>query len=165
MDENPTPGPAPAPPGQPAGGTDSNPTPPFIPNEIMSMIVNQLRLPIHGLPFRLFEREYKERRAALRNLCLTAKFLEVYARPLLYETVIFFPESETHNYNFGDVPSRLVPMILLIRTLLEKPGHCGWIKNIVYPSGFGQHKWFGLHHRNCAEAIYRWPFLSFDYPS
>ncbi|KAI1134428.1 hypothetical protein F5Y05DRAFT_236079 [Hypoxylon sp. FL0543] len=138
-------------PAQPAGRSDCNSinvgheqpparpiTPPFLPNDIMRMIVESLRLPIYGLPHTLLEHEFREKRETLRNLCLTARFLNTYARPLLYETVIFF---RVHTRDPKSPLASLEPTIFLIRTLLLKPDTCGFIKNMICPAGFGE-EWF-----------------------
>ncbi|KAI0831009.1 hypothetical protein F5Y06DRAFT_203552 [Hypoxylon sp. FL0890] len=165
----------PAPQGQSAGGTDNGAAnegreespshrahPRFLPNDIMRMIVENFRLPTHRLPRAIFEQEFKSRREVLRNLCLTAKFLNQYARPLLYETVAFFkvkPDGLRSPSIF------LAPIIYLIRTLLQRPDFCGFIKNMFCPIGFGKEKWFEPHEDRHALHLYRWPFLDYDYPS
>ncbi|KAI0097414.1 hypothetical protein F4776DRAFT_535184 [Hypoxylon sp. NC0597] len=149
MEQNP----APAQREQLAGAPDSNviterqeeppsssENPLFLPNEIMSMIVQRLRLPIHGLPHTIREEECLSKQRTLHSLCLTSKLFCEYATPLLYETIILFrnlqvvvPPSQT---------TRLHGMVLLIRTLLEKPDFCQLIKNIICPTGFGDEMWF-----------------------
>lgn len=109
---------------------------------------------------------FLETRKLLYNLCLTSKWAYQWARPLLYRTIIFLlnyrhgnsKSKLAHNRSYGDI----VTLVLLIRTLLEKPEIRGLIKNILCLTRLsGERWWRGQEHNH---DLRRWPFVMYNYP-
>ncbi|KAI0900197.1 hypothetical protein F4806DRAFT_493190 [Annulohypoxylon nitens] len=134
----------------------------FIPIEILILIIEHLRLPVYQVTDEAPPKGFLETRNTLYNLCLTAKFLLGYVRPLLYETIILYLDSKkTHNFRVGHQRS----LVRLIRTLVEDSDRfCPLIKNIILPSIISDHLWISPYHEYSIDVL-RWPFAAYDYPS
>ncbi|KAL7627749.1 hypothetical protein AAE478_001944 [Parahypoxylon ruwenzoriense] len=120
-----------------------------LPNELMISIMDSLRLPVDDDPGAVKPpASYLQNRETLRNLCLTSKFFDGLARPLLYEIITFFVDPD---YNFYDGPGHvdsakrygnLKSVVLLIRSLIEAPALRGLIKDILCPSKLEGEPWW-----------------------
>ncbi|KAI0387957.1 hypothetical protein F5Y04DRAFT_15178 [Hypomontagnella monticulosa] len=131
------------------GSTDDHQKPPskpkpsfYIPNEILLVIAEQLRLPHISTDTSRVPKDFLPKRAALYNLCLTSKTLETYARPLLYEIVVFYLDSEPSLWGSPEDFGGLRELMILVRTLLNRPDYCRYIKHIVCPAGLRYSKWW-----------------------
>ncbi|KAI1460271.1 hypothetical protein F4805DRAFT_388394 [Annulohypoxylon moriforme] len=132
----------------------------FIPNEILKMVIENLRLPVSDVTDGIAPKEFLTNRTTLYNLCLTASFLTKYARPLLYETIFLHLGPDYHEDERIGNPRT---MVRLIRTLLGDPSFCPLIKNIICPSDIASDSWLSRYHEY-SKDILRWPFVGFDYP-
>ncbi|KAI1093016.1 hypothetical protein F5B19DRAFT_171142 [Rostrohypoxylon terebratum] len=122
----------------------------FIPNEILFLVIERLRLPVSQVTDTAPPREFLANRNTLYNLCLTAKFLLEYARPLLYETIILYLDSNEEEYlRVGNRRS----LVRLVRTLLDKPDFCPLIKNILLPSNIAEPTWINPYHEYSLDVL------------
>ncbi|KAI2621459.1 hypothetical protein GGS26DRAFT_594475 [Hypomontagnella submonticulosa] len=121
----------------------SNPKPPLhIPNELLMSIIEHLQLPPVDVELAIIPEEFLQKRSALRNLCLASKKLGVYARPLLYQTVVFYLDSGHAPKDPVEAFGGLRELMLLVRTLITKPAYCSFINNIVCIAGLRCAKWW-----------------------
>lgn len=130
------------------------------------MIIESVELPISDVTTTKVPEDYLQTRNLLYNLCLTCKWVCMRARPLLYRTVIFSLDHRLgdemqiqRNRSHRDIQA----LVLLIRTLLEKPEIRGLVKNILCPSELFPDPWW-CWKENIVEAA-EWPFAAYDYPT
>ncbi|KAI2470970.1 hypothetical protein F4781DRAFT_148315 [Annulohypoxylon bovei var. microspora] len=132
---------------------------PFLPNEIMEIILENFRLPVIEVIDQSPPDEFLPNRNTLYNICISAQFLAELARPLLYQTIILYLAPD-QNERIGNTRS----MVRLIRTLLEKPDFGRFIKNIICPSWITNDSWLS-RFEDYSKEICRWPFAYYNYPS
>lgn len=115
---------------------------PFLPTEIIIDIVDHFRLPVLAYGHKVPPADYLILRTTLRNLCLSSVRFCSCAKPLLYETVIFYFGLGPIDVQLGNAYGNIVNLVLLIRTLITNPYSPGLIKNIICPVEiFGSVPW------------------------
>ncbi|KAI1492001.1 hypothetical protein F5X96DRAFT_692528 [Biscogniauxia mediterranea] len=112
-----------------------------LPIELLEFIFQHLRLPPLTLGSELPDRTFTEHRAALRSLCHTSRlFLEV-ARPLLYEKVVLYIDEENLKAD-GELLAGYKSLVLLLRTLTQRPELRAYVKYVACPMLLPTNPWW-----------------------
>ncbi|KAI1505259.1 hypothetical protein F5X99DRAFT_368822 [Biscogniauxia marginata] len=121
-----------------------------LPNELLELIFDHLRLPPLRLGSELPDETFIENRAALRSLCRSSQLFREVARPLLYEKVILYIDEENLTED-GELLAGSKNLMLLVRTLTQRPGFRDFIKYIACPMLLQTSPWW--HQDDRAELV------------
>ncbi|KAI0847525.1 hypothetical protein F5Y00DRAFT_263435 [Daldinia vernicosa] len=115
---------------------------PPLPPELLLCVFDYFRLPVQDVTSTIPPPEFLVNRKTLYNLCLTSSVLNDLAKPLLYQTVIFFLESrDSEDHQSAIAYGGLRSLILLVRTLFWKDEYCEYVKNIICPASLKPRDW------------------------
>ncbi|KAH8886069.1 hypothetical protein GQ53DRAFT_348286 [Thozetella sp. PMI_491] len=98
----------------------------LLPNELWRQIVEAFSLAPHRLGDRRASEAFRVNREALRQLCSSSRRLAALARPLLYETIIFYRAPP-----IPGKPSSAASIVYLMRTLMKNHERRRLIRNVA----------------------------------
>ncbi|KAI0597747.1 hypothetical protein F4775DRAFT_558422 [Biscogniauxia sp. FL1348] len=132
-----------------------------LPNELLELIFQHLYLPPLILGSELPDRTFVENRAALRSLCRTSRLFLDLTRPLLYEKVVLYIDEENLTAD-RELLAGSKSLVLLIRTLTQRPGLRAYVKYVACPMLLHTSPWW--HNDDRAELVSAsWKYSKADF--